>query len=580
MAKLGELLMDAQTLYRDGCFQAAADILEAERAQAPLSLPNTLILAQCRAKLGQPADAARHFGEAADLPGAERKLLLRLAMTMMRQAGRNADAFPYAAALIEMDPLDEKAMALYRHMLHRRLDIDEKRKSNATLRAALASGSEFAAQVENPLENLYWCGDETLNAAVRRFQGGASFTEESRQSRRSRPHRFHHPLRIGYLSADFSDIHATMILLQGVIDCHDPLRVDVRLFCITPEALRKADHDFRKRHEDKIVDLAGLSDEEAHRRIRAEEIDILVDLKGHTMDARPNIVNSGPAPIQVAYLGFPGSSHGIDCDYILTDAIVTPETSKPFYHEKFCLLPESYQCNDMLRRPLPIPLTRAQLGLPEDRFVFHSANAVQKISPETFDVWMRILMANPDSVLHLFCPDEDAGRQFLAAAEASGVAGNRVVFRRRSSYQDHLASMPAADLALDCFPWNGHTTTSELLWMGVPVLTRRGTNFASRVSESLLRAIGLPELVAGNENDFVNLACELVRNPEKLKEYRRRLQENRRMQPLFDTQRFARHLEKAYRMMVERAQAGLPPDHFAVPPEPPRTLPFTLGRID
>ncbi len=317
-----------------------------------------------------------------------------------------------------------------------------------------------------------------------------------------------------------------------------------------------------------------MSDEDAARLIRARGTDILVDLKGPTSGARPGILNLGGAPIQVAWLGFPGSGRGIDCDYIIGDPVVTPETSAPYYHEKFCRLPETYQCNDGLNRPLPDARTKADIGIDESTFLFASFNSMSKLSPDIIDLWAQILLRVDESKLALFCSYDKQHQNFLAAMARHGLSADRFVFLPRATYADHLARIPAADLGLDCYPCNGHTTTSDMLWMGLPLLTFKGSNFASRVSESLLNAMGIDELVMENAEVFVDRAVSLANEPETLTRLRAQIIDNRFRAPLFDTKRFTGHLERGFEIMSERYKSGIAPDHFDVPPLPPCTSPF------
>jgi predicted O-linked N-acetylglucosamine transferase (SPINDLY family) len=572
-------LKAAITTYTAEDFEATALILERCQQTSPLPLQGLLILGQSYAKLGRSGEAARCFTAAAKEPGAQSTLLLSLALALLRKAGEDWQAFLVARELHRLDPNDKEAAHVYRHFIHHWLNIEELRQSDNRQREALQRRDPIALDTETLVTHFAWCGDEALNQAVTHMQNATAFTEESRARRRARPHVFGEKPRVGYLSSDLADCHATTILMQGMFDYHDPAALDFTFFCFSSEELIASDFEFRHRHAARIVPIGHLSTQQAHDLIRAHNIDILVDLKGHTMGAWIDLVNSGPAPIQVAYIGFPGSGNGIDCDYILSDSIVTPISSERFYHEKFCLLPESYQPNDNLNRTLLPPTPRALLGLPDEKFIFNSSNTIRKITAETFDLWMEILKLTDNSLLWMLGERPESNSNFIDSVAKAGVDPARVIFAPRATYNDHIARMPAADLGLDTFPCNGHTTTSDALWAGLPVLTKKGTNFASRVSESLLNALGIPELVATNDADFINMAVRLSQNPDELLAIRQRIHANRLMAPLFDSERSARHVEAAYRMMIERAAQGLPPDHLHVPAIPPRTKPFTLGKM-
>jgi predicted O-linked N-acetylglucosamine transferase (SPINDLY family) len=241
-------------------------------------------------------------------------------------------------------------------------------------------------------------------------------------------------------------------------------------------------------------------------------------------------------------------------------------------------MPESYQPNDPFNRPRRDLFTRADAGLPDDAFVFGSFNATRKISLANVNLWVKILKATPGSVLWLMCKADEARDNLLRRFTSAGIEAKRIVFTKVVSYEEHLARLTLADLGLDTFPYNGHTTTSEQLWAGLPVLTLKGSHFASRVSESLLHAVGVPELIAETEDDYVRMAVDFFKNRQSLEPFKARLEENRLVKPLFDAERFCRHLETAYELMAERARQNLEPDHIDVPALPPRTEPFLVEK--
>jgi predicted O-linked N-acetylglucosamine transferase (SPINDLY family) len=434
--------------------------------------------------------------------------------------------------------------------------------------------SEWVAQ-ETPHDIIHWCDNESVNRLARNSETIGPLGPAVTAQRRARKHAWGEKIRIGYLSADFFDVHATMRLLGDVLKKHNPERFDITLFCHTPPRLTLTPAAKAARQQwGRIVDLNDLTDLQAAAKIRERNIDILIDLKGHTAHSRATILNHGAAPVQATWLGFPGSVVDIDLDYVIGDAIVTPDSSKPFYREKFCRLPESYQPNDPETRALPLPAKRADLGLPENAFVFASFNAAAKISRRTIALWARILIQSPHAILWLMCTSQTMQINISRRFEQLGVSVDRLVFAVAAPYADHIARLQAADAGLDTFPYNGHTTTSDKLWAGLPVVTVKGRNFASRVSESLLRAAGLEELTADNDDDFVALAVQLASDPQRHAAIRKTLEGNRFQAPLFDSERFCRHLETAYEMMADRAKSGKLPDHFDVPALPPRTGPF------
>jgi protein O-GlcNAc transferase len=294
------------------------------------------------------------------------------------------------------------------------------------------------------------------------------------------------------------------------------------------------------------------------------EIDIAVDLKGFTQDARPGILALRPSPVQVNYLGYPGTMGAPYIDYLIADRCIVPDGHKRFYSEKIVHLPDSYQCNDRKRVIADRTPARADEGLPEMGFVFCSFNGSFKITPEMFDIWMRLLKAAEGSVLWLLDDNPASVRNLKRQAEARGVSAQRLVFAPRRRLEDHLARHRLADLFLDALPCNAHTTASDALWAGLPVLTCTGETFAGRVAASLLSAVGLPELITESLASYEALAMRLARDPAALSAVKANLAEQRDVAPLFDTMRFTRNLESAYLTMWERAQSGMPAESFAV----------------
>jgi predicted O-linked N-acetylglucosamine transferase (SPINDLY family) len=432
-------------------------------------------------------------------------------------------------------------------------------------------------QGQTPYGNLLHCDNERLN---RLATNGTAAHRRSKPSFPTRPllsrKRGNRPLRIGYLSNDFWSGHATMRLLQTVLILHDASRFDVTLYCHTHDEYTAANPTDR-RCWGRIVPIHTLSDHEAAQNIRADGIDILVDLKGSTGGTRSVILNENVAPVQVAWLGFPGSNVNIDCDYVIGDPIVTPRTSAPFYHEQICRLPETYQPNDPLYRALPPPTSRAELGLPEGRFIFAAFNATRKMTIETIDIWADILRGAPEALLWVLVDSPTARNNFMRAMTERGISETQIFFAGTASYDAHIARLQAADIGLDTFPYNGHTTTSDKLWAGLPVISKRGNNFASRVSESLLTAVGMPDLVMLDRHALVERAVALAKNGDEVASLKQRLVKSRDTAPLFDADRFCRHLEAAYERMADRARLRLPPASFDVPPLPERKGRFRVN---
>ncbi|MEO3384921.1 glycosyl transferase [Mesorhizobium sp. CAU 1741] len=459
------------------------------------------------------------------------------------------------------------------YLLRKVCDFDQIRAHHAALDTHIRKDEVEVLSRERPWSSVIWCGDERRNALATRET--PKYSSAITLKRRNMVHRWDEKkLRIGYLSADYWGRHATMKLIADILRRHDRNRFDVDLFCYTPQKYLDM-NDVDRSEWGNVILVRDMSDDDAAAAIRERNIDILVDLKGHTRDGRANILNQAAAPVQVAWLGFPGMTVSADLDYVIGDPHVLPDSSKPFYHEKFCRLPDSYQPNDPTNRPLPKPTARRQWGLPADAFVFASFNLPHKVSAEIVSQWAEILSRAPKSVLWLMTIGGDRTRiNLLKEFGSHGIGPDRIVFADKIEYSKHINRQACADLALDTYPCNGHTTTSDSLWGGLPVLTRKGTNFASRVSESLLNAINLPDLIAADAQDYVERALELYANRERIAEYKQRIDEARFVQPLFDSERFCRHLEMAYERMAERAKAGAAPDHFDVPALPSRSNPF------
>ncbi len=386
-------------------------------------------------------------------------------------------------------------------------------------------------------------------------------------------------LKIGYLSSDFLG-HATMRLFDEVLDHHDRTRFEITLFCHTePNQLQWQRDNLPPDLIARLVRVGEMSDDQAAAAIAQAGIDILVDLKGHTMNARLGILRLSDAPVKVTYLGYPGPVSGAGLDYAITDRVVTPDEAAPFYEEAFCRLPETYQSNTSARRPLPPRLSRREAGLPEEGFILASFNAIQKITPKSVALWAAVMKAVPGSVLWLLANRGSIRANLLRALEKLGIGAERVIFAENLPYRDHIARLGAADLGLDTFPYNGHTTTSDMLWAGLPVLTLKGNAFQARVSESLLNAAGLTDMTARDADDYVARAKALAEDPARLAALKQHLEENRFVAPLFDTVRFTRHLEAGYEAMAARARQGLAPACLDIPALPAATGPFlTRGR--
>jgi predicted O-linked N-acetylglucosamine transferase (SPINDLY family) len=358
-------------------------------------------------------------------------------------------------------------------------------------------------------------------------------------------------IRIGYVSGEFR-AQATSYLAAGLYERHDRSRFEV----IAIDNTRPEQSPMRTRLEsafDRIIPIAGLGDGEAAEAVAAAGIDILVNLNGWFGAHRLGVFARRPAPIQVNYLGFPGTL-GVPCiDYILADGVVIEAGEERFFTEKVMRLPHSYQINDDRRGdPAPAP-SRAALGLPQDGFVFAHFNYPYKLTPAMFALWLKLLAATPGSVLWLLEASPLFARNLRAAAASGGVDPARLVFAPVLPHGEHMARIAAADLFLDSLPYGAHTTGSDALWAGLPLLTCRGRSFAGRVGASLLTALDLPELIAEDPGAYEARALELARDPARMTALRAKLAGKRKTAPLFDTARTTREIEAAYEDMLARA---------------------------
>ena len=367
-------------------------------------------------------------------------------------------------------------------------------------------------------------------------------------------------IRIGYFSNDYFN-HATAFLMAELFELHNRKRFEIIAFSFSPDTQDVMQIRLKKNF-DQFIDVSKMSDKEVAALSRELQVDIAVDLKGYTTGSRPGIFALGAAPIQINYLGYPGTMGADFIDYIVADEMLIPERNQKYFAEKIVYLKNSYQVNDSKRLISDRKFSRTEFFLPEDKFVFCCFNNNYKILPNTFDRWARILLKVPDSVLWLLADNLLAKQNLILQAKSRGIAKDRLIFAERMDLPEHLARHQLADLFLDTLPCNAHTTASDSLWAGLPVLTQLGETLAGRVAGSLLRAVGLPELVALNPDEYEELAVELAKSPLKLKKIKEKLAINRMSSPLFDASSFTREIEEAFIKIYERHQAGLPPENL------------------
>ena len=392
-----------------------------------------------------------------------------------------------------------------------------------------------------------WCEDKYSNNSSLGL-----IIKHSRQSK----------IRLGYFSADFHN-HATAYLMAELFERHDKDKFELIAFSFGPET--KDEMQIRVSQAfDHFINVANLSDLEIALLSRELGIDIAIDLKGVTQDYRLGIFSYRAAPIQVSYLGYPGTLGADYIDYLIADKTLIPPQSQQYYTEKIVYLPNSYQVNDQHRVIASTNFTKQELGLPIDAFVFCCFNNNFKITPDVFDSWVRILKAVDSSVLWLLQDNPTAAMNLQKEAVRRGLDPARLVFAKRMDLPEHLARHKAADLFLDTTPCNAHTTASDALWAGLPLITCMGESFASRVAASLLNAIGLSELVTESIADYEALAIDLAKTPDKLRALKEKLERNRLTTPLFDTKLYTKHIEAAYTQIYERYQSDLDPKNIEI----------------
>jgi protein O-GlcNAc transferase len=378
----------------------------------------------------------------------------------------------------------------------------------------------------------------------------------------SRPLQKPERLRIGYFSSGFCE-HPVAYLIAKVLELHDRKNFKVYGYSIGPVK----DDEMRKRLKkafDVFHDVKDRDDKDITLLARQDKIDIAIDLNGYTGNNRSAIFAYRAAPVQINYLGYPGTMGADFIDYIIADQNLIPNESQKFYSEKPIYMPHHYQAQD---DTLPISdetPSRSELGLPDKGFVFCAMNNTYKITPSEFSIWMRLLQHVDGSVLWLLESNKWVKPNLLKEASARGVGTERLVFAKRTSHSKYLAQFRQADLFLDTFNYNAGATASNALWAGLPVLTKLGTGYSSRMAGSLLASIGLPELITSAEEDYEELALELATNPERIASIKRKLADNRLSKPLFDTELFTKHLEDGYQQAYQLYFDGKDPENIRV----------------
>lgn len=510
-------------------------------------------LANAQRELGKPADAAKNYSKALELSPEDADIHNNLG-NVQRELGQLDSAIASYEQALSLNPQLHHAKVHWVHQKQHMCDWDglntaieeirgwvhSKPEAQISPFAFLAMPGSTAAEQKQCADN--WVRNRYAAAMAQGSQMGFQYQRSSRK------------IRIGYMSADFR-LHPLAFLVSEMIELHDRSHFEVYGFSYGVNDKTPA----RKRLEkafDGFDDIRLLSDSDAAKKIHARGVDILVDLTGFTQNSRSGIVALRPAPISINWLGFPGSMGGLAnqplYDYLLSDSFITPPEASKDYAETLLRLPNSYQPNDR-KRPIAETPSRKQCGLPEQAFVFCCFNQSFKITADFFNAWMRLLKAVPNSVLWLLECNRWAKANLLAQASAHGIDNHRLIFAPRVSISEHLARHAHADLFLDTAPYNAHTTCSDALWMGVPVLTCAGSTFASRVAGSLLSAAGLSQLITHSLDHYEQLALQLAQNPALLTEMKQKLLAEKMSSALFDTAAFTDSLESIYKDIHAKA---------------------------
>jgi predicted O-linked N-acetylglucosamine transferase (SPINDLY family) len=548
----------AEYLGHENRFDEAAAVFDAFPADAPRDFDFHNAHGNALFQAKRPQEAVGVFFQALSLKIDAALVHYRLGLSF-KDLGMTREATECFRTAVSLDGGQVRALALSLLVFEGRQTCDWSQVDDDTaqLLAALDATDDSTGQLLSPFALL---AVDATPAQQRRI--GALRVKGLTQGIKPLPApaaRRPGPIRVGYLSCDFHQ-HATSVLMAELLERRDRTRFEVFLYSHSVDDGSAIGQRVRAACEH-FVDVTHSSNAEVARRMRADDIDIAIDLKGHTRGSRFELMAWRPARVQAAYLGYPATTGADFIDYMIGDPVVTPLAHEAHYSERIAQLPHSYQPNDRHRARPPAP-GRAALGLPDDAVVLCCFNQVYKFSPHMLDLWAQILAQAPRAVLWMLAWNPHAQANLTRELQARGVGPERVFWAPKQNLAQHIARLRAADLFLDTWPCNAHTTASEALWAGVPVLTVPGPTFASRVAASLVSACGLPDLAAPDEASYVALAAALCNEPATLAGLRQHLENQRLALPLFDTDRYVRDYEALLVRMFERAQAGLAPEHL------------------
>lgn len=553
-------VLGAATQLRDP--PCALQLAERALAIAPGLPAALLVAASVHDRLGRRTEAQAAVLEVVRSPHATHEQVIRAANLLVR-FGHQQEALERATAAYRAlnQPVAHAANLLYIAQVTADWALVDELTTH--IREHYRRG-EFDEVGESPRTHLLWCDDEALNIRVVSQWSVRSLILPKPAPRAPVPLPLQgRRLRVGYLSSDYRD-HPTARLINGMLRHHDRTRFEVFLYDSgwdDKSAMRREVES----HVDHVHDVAKLSDDAAAQLIRSHGIDVLVELNGPTRANRMGILARRPAPVQIDYLGWPGSVGGRVVDYVVGDPVTVPEGAQVLYPEKVVRVAATYQVNDHAAQPRAKPPSREQAGLPAAPVVvFGMFNAINKVHNAVWDTWMSILKAVPQSVLWLLDPGVGARKRVISAAVSAGVPASRILLAPRAAQAQHLARLSLCDLMLDPWPYGGHTSTADALSAGVPVIAMQGGNFAGRVSGGLLLAAGLGELVHQDAKTYIRTATTLATQPQRLAALRERIHRTVMQSPLFDARRRTLQFEAAYVAALERARDGLPPDHIDV----------------
>jgi len=558
--------------FLGACVNCAAALIGLERfAEAEVPLRRALELMPDRAEthhdLGRVLAELRRFDEA--VASYRRVVALKPDCAeahchlgeLLKAQGKLREAIACFDRAVVLEPENSVALAGWFHERQNICDWSGYRESEARVRIAVAVRVQPSPGVPFRLLTLSSTPEEQL-ACARHIAAKIAASKAAVLPRlQPRPGE---RIRLGYLSADFRE-HPVALLLAGLIERHDRQSFEVLGYSCGPDD-RSATRACLAGAFDRFVDIGMMPRRQAAELIHADGVHILIDLTGYTQLSRTAILAHRPAPIQVNFLGYPGTMGADFIDYIIVDRFVVPDDQQPFYTERLVHLPHCYQPSDTGREIANPAPSRAECGLPEEGFVFCCFNTSYKITPAFFDIWMRLLNAVPGSVLWLVARNAIVVDNLRREATRRGVAADRLVFTLPAPMPLYLGRLALADLFLDTLPYNAGATANDALWAGLPVLTCAGKTYAGRMAGALLKAVGLTELITTSLEEYAALALRLAQKPEMLAQLRARLAQNRATHPLFDTECFTRNLEAAYGRMWETWNAGQAPAAFSVSP--------------